>query len=101
MCSRCASLLLRPRREELVEYSGPHPHSCLIVPQRLYYHRMPARTNKSNPKYRQIFDRLAREIASGKYAAGQKLPSEAMLVRQLGASRITVGRAVRELKDHG
>jgi len=62
---------------------------------------MPARTNKSNPKYRQIFDRLAREIASGKYAAGQKLPSEAMLVRQLGASRITVGRAVRDLQQQG
>ncbi len=55
--------------------------------------------NKS--KYRQIFDRLARDIASGKYAAGQKLPSEATLVRQFGASRITVGRAVRELKEQG
>jgi GntR family transcriptional regulator of arabinose operon len=54
-----------------------------------------------NPKYRQIFDRLARDIASGKYAPGQKLPSEAALVRQFGASRITVGRAVRELKEQG
>ena len=53
------------------------------------------------PKYRQIFKRLAHDIASGKYAEGQKLPSEATLVRQFGASRITVGRAVRELKDRG
>lgn len=53
------------------------------------------------PKYRQIFKHLARDIASGKYAEGQKLPSEATLVRQFGASRITVGRAVRELKDRG
>jgi GntR family transcriptional regulator of arabinose operon len=56
---------------------------------------------QNNPKYRQIFDRLARDIASGKYAPGQKLPSEAALVRQFGASRITVGRAVRELKEQG
>jgi GntR family transcriptional regulator, arabinose operon transcriptional repressor len=59
------------------------------------------RNPRENPKYQQIFDRLARDIASGKYAAGQKLPSEATLVRQFGASRITVGRAVRELKEHG
>ena len=54
-----------------------------------------------HPKYQQIFDRLARDIAAGKYAPGEKLPSEAALVRQFGASRITVGRAVRELKDQG
>ncbi len=56
---------------------------------------------RETPKYRQIFDRLARDIASGKYAEGQKLPSEATLVRQFGASRITVGSAVRELKEQG
>jgi DNA-binding LacI/PurR family transcriptional regulator len=53
------------------------------------------------PKYRQIFDRLVRDLASGKYAPGQKFPSEATLVRLFGASRITVGRAVRELKEQG
>jgi GntR family transcriptional regulator of arabinose operon len=56
---------------------------------------------REGPKYRQILDRLARDIASGKYAPGQKLPSEAGLVRLFGASRITVGRAVRELKEQG
>jgi GntR family transcriptional regulator of arabinose operon len=56
---------------------------------------------QDNPKYRQIFDRLARDISSGKYAPGQKLPSEAALVRLFGSSRITVGRAVRELKEQG
>jgi GntR family transcriptional regulator, arabinose operon transcriptional repressor len=58
-------------------------------------------SSQDNPKYRQIFDRLARDITSGKYAPGEKLPSEAALVRQFGASRITVGRAVRELKEQG
>src|SRR2546425_13298929 len=53
------------------------------------------------PKYRQVFERLSRDILAGKYKAGQKLPSEAALVRQFGTSRITVGRAVRELKERG
>src|ERR1035437_4100520 len=55
----------------------------------------------TNPKYRQIYDRLAHDLSSGSYAPGQKLPSEAALVRQFGPSRITVGRAVRELKEQG
>jgi len=53
------------------------------------------------PKYQQVFERLSRDILAGKYKAGQKLPSEAALVRQFGTSRITVGRAVRELKERG
>jgi GntR family transcriptional regulator of arabinose operon len=68
----------------------------------LYHAYMTATiTSKDSPKYRQIFDRLARDISSGKYAPGQKLPSEAALVRHFGSSRITVGRAVRELKEQG
>lgn len=53
------------------------------------------------PKYRHVFDELRREIMSGKYADGQKLPSEAALVKRFGASRITVGRAVRDLRQEG
>ncbi len=53
------------------------------------------------PRYRQVVDSLLRDIQSGKYAAGQKLPSEAALVKQFGTSRITVGRALRELKQRG
>lgn len=37
----------------------------------------------------------------GKYKPGQKLPSEAALVKRFGASRITVGRAVRDLQQRG
>src|SRR6266852_8022723 len=57
--------------------------------------------DSDGPKYRQVFERLSRDILAGKYKAGQKLPSEAALVRQFGTSRITVGRAVRELRDRG
>jgi GntR family transcriptional regulator of arabinose operon len=69
---------------------------------KLYYKKVKTRNAaREGPKYRQILDRLARDISSGKYAPGQKFPSEAVLVRMFGASRITVGRAVRELKEQG
>jgi GntR family transcriptional regulator of arabinose operon len=55
----------------------------------------------SQPKHQRVFDELHREIVSGKYADGQKLPSEADLVKRFGTSRITVGRAVRDLKIEG
>jgi GntR family transcriptional regulator of arabinose operon len=49
------------------------------------------------PKYERILAELRNEIGTGKYGPGQKFPSEAALVKRFGASRITVGRAVREL----
>jgi GntR family transcriptional regulator of arabinose operon len=52
------------------------------------------------PKYRQVYDALLQQIRAG-MAAGQRLPSEADLVRQFGASRITVGRALRDLQVAG
>ncbi len=53
------------------------------------------------PKYQQVFEILARDILSGKYRQGQKFPSEAALVQQFRTSRITIGRALRELTDRG
>lgn len=53
------------------------------------------------PKYRQVFENLSREILSGKYQPGQKFPSEAALVQQFRTSRITIGRALRELTQRG
>jgi len=44
---------------------------------------------------------LWREIHSGRLKKGERLPSEAELVRTFGASRITVGRAVRDLQRDG
>ena len=55
----------------------------------------------AGPKYRQVYDALRREIQSGRLKRGDRLPSEAELVRRYGASRITVGRAVRELQAAG
>lgn len=53
------------------------------------------------PKYRQVLEDLLQEILAGKYAPGQKFPSEAALVQRFGTSRITVGRALRELSQRG
>ena len=54
-----------------------------------------------NQKYRQIFERLQKDISSGYYAPGKRLPSETELVRRFKASRMTVFRAMRELQSLG
>ncbi len=52
-------------------------------------------------KHRQIYATLRREIQSGRLADGARLPSEAELGQTYGASRITVGRAMRDLQVAG
>lgn len=53
------------------------------------------------PKYQQVYDALRQQIESGEWAPGARLPSEAQLVRTFGASRITVGRALQDLRRAG
>jgi DNA-binding LacI/PurR family transcriptional regulator len=53
------------------------------------------------PKYQEILESLKAEILSGHFGPGQKLPSEAALVNKTGASRITVTRAMEELRKLG
>jgi GntR family transcriptional regulator, arabinose operon transcriptional repressor len=53
------------------------------------------------PKYARVYRALQREILSGRWKYGDRMPSEAELVRRFGASRITVGRAVRDLQRAG
>jgi GntR family transcriptional regulator, arabinose operon transcriptional repressor len=50
------------------------------------------------PKYQQIVAFLRRAIATGEYQPGQKLPSEADLVKRFSTSRLTVQRALKELQ---
>src|SRR5829696_2913359 len=59
------------------------------------------RRTANQPKYRRVFEALQREILSGRLNAGDRLPSEAALERRFDASRITVGRAVRDLQLAG
>jgi GntR family transcriptional regulator, arabinose operon transcriptional repressor len=53
------------------------------------------------PKYQQVFEAIEEGILSRRYQPGQKLPSEALLVEEFKASRITVVRALRELQQRG
>ena len=60
-----------------------------------------ASSEAPKPKYREVLEILAEEIRSGEWKTGDKLPSEAHLVKRFLTSRITVGRALRELQHLG
>ncbi|WP_295517095.1 histidine utilization repressor [uncultured Pseudomonas sp.] len=53
------------------------------------------------PFYEQVKQLILRQIHSGAWPPHQKIPSEAELVAQLGFSRMTVHRALRELTSDG
>jgi len=55
----------------------------------------------TSTKHAQVYDALRREIESGRWRAGDRMPSEAELVQRFGHSRITVGRALRDLQADG
>src|SRR2546430_14655819 len=52
-------------------------------------------------KHRQVYSSPSRDINSGRWKRGERLPSEAQLVERFGVSRITIGRAVRDLQTAG
>ncbi len=55
----------------------------------------------ARPLYQQIKDRIVDKITTGEWLPGKKIPSENQLVRELGVSRMTVHRALRELAQDG
>ena len=61
----------------------------------------PAADGRSVPKYRLICEELKSGIESGRLRPGERLPTEAVLGVQYGASRITVAKAVNELMRLG
>ena len=56
---------------------------------------------KPEPKYRRIYAAMRHDILTGKYDADGKFPSEGMLMRKFGVSRITVRQAMADLKAEG
>ncbi len=52
-------------------------------------------------KHEEVFSTLLREIQHGRWKEGDRLPSESQLVERFGHSRITVGRALRDLQTAG
>lgn len=53
------------------------------------------------PLYLQVIDKIKQDIDSGVYEAGERLPSEFELSKQLGISRATLREALRILEDEG
>ena len=51
--------------------------------------------------WRQIWQTLHRDISSGGYQPGEKMPTEAMLSKRFGVNRHTVRRAISDLVDRG
>jgi GntR family histidine utilization transcriptional repressor len=51
--------------------------------------------------YTRVKDFLKEGLASGQWTPGAQMPSEAELVIRFGVSRMTVGRALRELQTEG
>lgn len=53
------------------------------------------------PRYQLIAEELRSRILSGDYTAGRLLPSEASLSDEFSASRVTVRRALEQLREAG
>lgn len=62
---------------------------------------MPLQAVESRRLYRQIADQIAALIEKGEYAAGERLPPERDLARQLGVSRPSVREALIALEVEG
>ena len=57
--------------------------------------------DKPEPKYRKVYAAMRHDILAGRYNADGKFPSEGMLVRRFGVSRITIRQAMADLKNEG
>lgn len=60
-----------------------------------------ANVESRKTKHRQVFEYVLADIESGRLKEGDRLPSEAELVIQFGASRPTVARALHDLQNMG
>ena len=61
----------------------------------------PASSRRAIAPYAQVKQHLKAGLAQGRWRPGELMPSEAELVAQFGVSRMTVGRALRELLAEG
>ena len=52
-------------------------------------------------KHRRVFEHVLADIESGRFKDGDRLPSEAALVKKFATSRPTVARALRDLQNLG
>jgi GntR family histidine utilization transcriptional repressor len=61
----------------------------------------PDASSGPTPRYRRVKEYIVKHIEAGGWRAGDQVPSESTLVRQLKVSRMTVNRALRELTHEG
>lgn len=57
--------------------------------------------NQATPRYTQVKTYILKQIEAGELRANDRVPSELELTRDMGVSRMTVNRALRELADEG
>lgn len=60
-----------------------------------------SRSALATPLYRQVKEHVLSRIRSGAWAVGERVPSETRLTGELGVSRMTAHRALRELTQEG
>ena len=72
--------------------------SCNHAPVKL---RMPAPPATATARYLQVKQHILRQISGGLLRAGERVPSENQLVRELDVARMTANRALRELAADG
>lgn len=58
-------------------------------------------SNRPNPLYQQVKEYILEQIESGSWLPNSRVPSENELVEQMGVSRMTANRALRELTNAG
>lgn len=79
----------------------------MIVFKRLFIVAQPKDLFASNigsfpaPLYQRVKQMIVQQIHSGAWPPHYRIPSEAELVEQLGFSRMTINRALRELTTEG
>jgi GntR family transcriptional regulator, histidine utilization repressor len=62
---------------------------------------MPNKSDAPVARYEQVKQYVRSTILSGTWQPGDRIPSEVTLVEQLGVSRMTINRALRELTGEG
>ncbi|MFM2479155.1 histidine utilization repressor [Celerinatantimonas sp. MCCC 1A17872] len=60
-----------------------------------------AMEDSPQPIYQRVKKAIIKQITEGVWQANQKIPSESNLVKELGVSRMTINRALRELTSEG
>lgn len=63
--------------------------------------KMPLNPGSPVPLYRQLAERLSDDIAAGRYAVDERIPSEPVLAEQYGIGRPTVRQATDQLVRRG